>query len=528
MTNAVMIPGGRLELEGPAIPLASPLAVAGGTLRRSQPRTLPVYGLCVHTTGSGPATKAKARRTSPLVLALEYYLQGNEGYPHYVIDYDGSIHAVCDEGHVAWHAGWYARGGKGRWASWTAPTWWSSIWRQWNVATPAALLPPQATDPNSVYIGVELLADTSGWGFTNPQYDALARLVVDVFRRHGVPLSPPPNPHLLGHEDLEPVDRANADGGWDPGAHRRVPKFSWSGLWSRIQALGPTGTLVPVAPVAPGPAPAVPASAFGAAEAAAAFAGGERDADRLTDIVFNARHRERGGRPIAAGETQLVQEWLRIRDALVLPVLRNAAAAPPPPVVAAPGTPPASAFVRAVPGARRWALLAPLLDRYRGEIPLDFLLGWIAVESDGRIDVVTSLDERGFFQIHPDESKDARPPFQHRRLSTDPDYSVQAGLQLVRYYADLARHRFPWIPSGSELFWRIVKLEHAMGSGLAWKLLSQMRARGIETTWEAIKRYELTEGPKVHALLAREPGRFGRNVDRVFERGRPIAQALGR
>src|SRR5205823_630259 len=147
---------------------------------------------------------------------------------------------------------------------------------------------------------------------------------------------------------------------------RRVPKFSWSGLWSRIQALGPTGTPAPVnqvapaapsATVAPVPSPDALASAFGASEAAAAFAGGERNANRLTDIVFNARHRERGGRPVAAGETQLVQEWLRIRDTVVLPVLRNVAAAPPPPVVAPAGTPPASAFVRAVPDAQRWALL---------------------------------------------------------------------------------------------------------------------------------------------------------------------------
>ncbi len=529
-------------------PPVSPLAVGDGTFRRSSPRTLPVYGLCVHTTGSGPATKAKGTARTPLQIALDYYVRGGEGFPHYLIGYDGTIHAICDEGHVAWHAGWATRGGKSRWESWTAPTWWSAVWRRWNAATPANLLPPGASSPNQVYIGVELLADPTGWGFTSAQYDALTRLVVDVFRRHGIPLSEPPNPRLLGHEDVEPIERANASGGWDPGAHRTVPKFSWAGLWSRMQALGVTPAPVFVPAPAPVPAPALPvdlvgafaafmrrafgagsvvASVLGVAEAAAAFAGGERDANRLTDVVFNAGHRERGGRPIAPGETQLAHEWRWIRDNAVVPALRHVAATPP--AVGAPaGTPPAPQFTHSVRAARRWALLVPLLDRYRGEIPLEFLLGWIAVESDGRIDVVTSLDERGFFQIHPAESKDARPPIQHARLSTDPDYSVQAGIQLVRYYADLARRRFPWIPAGSELFWRVVKLQHAMGSPLARALLNQMRARGIDPTWEAIKRYELTEGPKLHPLLAREPGRFGRNVDRVFERGRAIAQALGR
>jgi hypothetical protein len=193
---------------------------------------------------------------------------------------------------------------------------------------------------------------------------------------------------------------------------------------------------------------------------------------------------------------------------------------------------PAAQYTRRVPAARRWAQLVPLLDRYRGDIPIEFLLGWIAVESDGRIDASGSprLDERGFFQISAPESKELLrlTPVQHRRLSTDPAFSVQAGIKLVRRYADLARSRFPWIPAGTELFWRVVKLQHAMGGGLTRALLNRMRASGIATTWDAIKRYEVTEGPGLHRLLAVEPGRFGRNVDRLFQRGRAVARSLGR
>ncbi|MGZ4304445.1 MAG: hypothetical protein ACXVSL_06200 [Solirubrobacteraceae bacterium] len=269
------------------------------------------------------------------------------------------------------------------------------------------------------------------------------------------------------------------------------------------------------------------ASALGAGEAAAAFARGERDVNRLTDIVFYARHRDRGGRPIAPGETQLAAEWLWIRDHVIVPALNSVTSLPVP--AAGPSAPSASQFTANVPAQRRFAALVPLLDHYRGDIPIWFLLGWIAHESGGVITDRTSLDERGFFQIHPDESKDARPPIQHARLSTDPDYSVQAGIQLVRSYAALARQRFPWIPYGSELFWRVVKLQHAMGSGTAYALITHMAARGIDVTWEAIKRFEVTDGPKISRLLTYKPiGRFGHNVDTVVDVGRRIAASLGR
>ena len=331
---------GWLGEAAPAVTAVSPLAVTPRPLVHRSARTLPVYGVCVHTTGSGPAITGGKTGKAPIAVALDYYF-GPEGLgPHYVVGYDGTIYAVCDEGQVAWHAGWQPIGGKARWASWTAPAWWSAVWRPWNAATPADLLPPGARDPNQVYIGVELLADQTGWGFTEEQYDSLARLVLDVAWRHGITIPAAPSPRLLGHEDTNPIGRETKGvGGWDPGAHRTDPKFSWARLWSRMQALH-GGSGGQAGPPAGGGAissfEALLRSLFGAAgtlgsvlgvtEAAAAFAGGERNPDRLTDLVFHARHPERGGRPIARGETQCANEWLWIRDNVVLPALQRAAA----------------------------------------------------------------------------------------------------------------------------------------------------------------------------------------------------------
>ena len=70
---------------------------------------------------------------------------------------------------------------------------------------------------------------------------------------------------------------------------------------------------------------------------------GVRDENRLANLVFHARHPERGGRSIQKSEPgfqALSREWLDIRDRLVRPVLSGAAVKPSP----APGTKP-------VPGA---------------------------------------------------------------------------------------------------------------------------------------------------------------------------------
>jgi hypothetical protein len=508
----------------PPAPTYSPLAHHLGTVRTGARRTRPIVGMVVHTTGSGPAEWAKTHPgVTALSDAIDFYLNRGrwagkgDGFPHYVIGYDGTIHLICPETHIAWHAGW--KKGRARWDGWSAPPWWAGVWNARGASTPADLIPPGAGSPNDAHIGVELLGSESGREFTPAQYDALARLVADVFRRNGLTLSQPPNRQLLGHEDVEPILRANRGGGWDPGAHRTVPTFSWNLLWSRIQGVGGT----PSAPAIPAPATGGSSiftapwrmfqSIAGVAEAAAAFARGERDPNRLTDFIFFARHPERGGRRITSNETGLAQEWRWIRDNIVAAVLRAAPAVAAPPLPA--GAPSAAVFQRGVPDRTRYAALVPILERYRGDIPLVFLVGWVAVESDAVISEVTKkYNERGFFQLMPSESADARPPIDHNRLSLDPEYSVKAGLFKVRYYMALADQRYPWIPKGSDLYWRIVKLQHAMGSAGTLKLLTSMRNRNVGVTWDTIKRYG--------------PPSFVANVDKLFRFGPEKLRLIGR
>jgi uncharacterized protein DUF2272/N-acetylmuramoyl-L-alanine amidase-like protein len=235
----------------PADAVLSPLAITLRGLRKAphrQPGT--IAAIVVHMTSRGPAKRSKASgyRTPAVQYALNHYINGAEGFPHYVIDFNGTIHATCDERLVAHHSGWVHPGGRDLFASgWRAPEWWSRIWSRHGARTPIDLLPKGVRSPNSRTLGVELmiLPDLS---YTAEQYRALARLVVDIRQRYpDVVGGPVPNRGLLGHEDFAPVTgkggRADARGGWDPGAHRSNPYFDWGRLSNEIQDIAGVTTV---------------------------------------------------------------------------------------------------------------------------------------------------------------------------------------------------------------------------------------------------------------------------------------------
>ncbi|NIP56362.1 MAG: hypothetical protein GWN55_07845 [Phycisphaerae bacterium] len=191
------------------------------------------------------------------------------------------------------------------------------------------------------------------------------------------------------------------------------------------------------------------------------------------------------------------------------------------------GLPPARVAPTSTTKPRWVRTVIPLLNRYRGDIPIDLLLGWIAHESGGNFRRVTkNLRERGYFQIHPGTSKILR--LNHKRLSTNPEYSVRGGIKMVRLYSRFAQKiGFTY---GSDLYWHIVAFLHAMGVGAVKVMLDDMRQHGVEpTTWETIKQYAASHRQRLHSLFLRrfkrsfDPVRWTRNVDKRFEKGKRLA-----
>jgi len=188
-----------------------------------------------HTSGRGIVKRAERESVPPIVMALAWYRR--KSGVHYVIGYDGTIYQMLEDDRRGAHVGVSlldrASYLSGRWLrSKKIQSRVVALWRKrWSgYKSPQHLYPTRS--PNSCYIGVEMiplphLSDDNLW-FTEEQHVAAAALARDIARRHGWPENWMNTPRLVGHEDISPLTRWDRNGGWDPGALRTTPRFSWA------------------------------------------------------------------------------------------------------------------------------------------------------------------------------------------------------------------------------------------------------------------------------------------------------------
>lgn len=149
-------------------------------------------------------------------------------------------------------------------------------------------------------------------------------------------------------------------------------------------------------------------------------------------------------------------------------------------------------------------------------IPLGLMVGWIAKESGGKLTDTTSLDERGYFQLMPDESKTIG--VDHERLSTDSDYSIDAGVKLIRHYQSAVNDlNLAAAPAGNAYYWRLVKLGHSMGGGQMKKVVNAAVAAGQAGSWSQLEQFAL--GMRINGP---QPKKWFPFVDAVYAVGQPF------
>lgn len=234
--------------------LASKVTTVGGVSVRD-PALATIrnpWGYLLHTTGGGVTAKAKKTGRPPITIALEVYIasqNGSNGYmwggPTYVCDFDGSLYQIAPDEAFTNHCGGPHRGEylNGSWitkVSVETVSQWRNKWP--GKKNPYHLFP--STSPNADYIGLEMIPIGDGFGgppmglglrFTKAQHDTAALLGRDLGRRHNWPTGWAAGQRLLGHEDVDPIERSDARGGWDPGWMRAAPYFDMGYVRAQIQ-----------------------------------------------------------------------------------------------------------------------------------------------------------------------------------------------------------------------------------------------------------------------------------------------------
>lgn len=178
-----------------------------------------VTSIILHTTGYGVGLQRINKRHKDKEDRLERI---GEDYAHrmatilkykghYLIDHTGKIWQFIALNEIAWHTG----SSKRKLLKNEEPfTWWRQRWPKLKKPTD---LKPWKTYPNATTVGIDLLAHGNGGitdGYTDEQYESLAYLLDDLCERLSIPVE---RENILGHEDVDPISRGSAKGGWDPG-----------------------------------------------------------------------------------------------------------------------------------------------------------------------------------------------------------------------------------------------------------------------------------------------------------------------
>lgn len=245
------MPNGTTYTIRPDIVGRSDLATADVERQRDvDDRSMAVFGIAVHCTGSGIVGKALAEGADCFEYTLAYYMRPDTYFAHYLVGFDGTIAQIADEHERAPHIGLPPADRdaylSGRWKRKLPRPFVSSWIARWpQYLSPSHLYPGRS--PNNAYVGLELLVwqdgcpgepRAQGRKYTTAQHDAAAALAADIARRWDLPGRWQDTGRLACHEDISPLTRTSKGEGWDPGVIRAAPWFDWDYFKGRVADRG--------------------------------------------------------------------------------------------------------------------------------------------------------------------------------------------------------------------------------------------------------------------------------------------------
>lgn len=161
------------------------------------------------------------------------------------------------------------------------------------------------------------------------------------------------------------------------------------------------------------------------------------------------------------------------------------------------------------------------------DIPLNLLMGWIQVESGGRLNDITNVKggpgkEMGLFQIS--ESEANAIGADHDKLTSDVEYSIEQGIKLARYHeSNLAATITKYYPKGSDMYWRMILQGFIAGDGFVKQLLNKLSASGfMPPSWEGILQF----AQKVPYIAGHSTVKWTNHLDKAFDMGDKIVQKI--
>lgn len=152
---------------------------------------------------------------------------------------------------------------------------------------------------------------------------------------------------------------------------------------------------------------------------------------------------------------------------------------------------------------KRVVELKPEIERIKTElgaqdIPTALILGWIQVESAGKLnDLTTSagIREAGLFQISDEEAKSIGAD--QDRIMRDQDYAITTGIQLIRHHeenVDRVLSKYSNIQQSmtknTDMYWQLVMFSFSAGPGTMEKLITNMsHSNYVPNSWNDVMKF---------------------------------------